>query len=110
MSDFYVVVVEKNIVQAIERSTLPPAEPVPRTPLEVSAQLAANNRLHGCIDGRYYFEDSQRARIFAELCLEYTRALVEKRLAVINKLPVGFAEFRADDGSTAHHNTDPSAD
>jgi hypothetical protein len=108
VADFYIVVVEKNIVQAIERSTLAPAGPVPRTPLEVSAQLAANNRLNGCIDGRYYFEDSQRARIFAELCLEYTRALVDKRLAKINKLPVGFVEYRADDDSEFLQDTDRS--
>lgn len=93
----YIVVVEKNVVTAIERTHQRPAAPIPRTPLEVSTQLADNNRTNGCIDGRYYFDDSQRARIFAELCLEYTRALVEKRLGAINKLPVGYAGYRADD-------------
>lgn len=96
MADFYIVVVEKNLVRSIERSSVAPPRPVPRTPLEVSAELATNHRLHGCIDGRYYFEDSQRARIFAQLCLEFIRALVDKRLAAIDKLPVGFAEYRGD--------------
>lgn len=96
MSHIYIVVVEKNVVSAIERTSVPPAEPIPRTPLEVSTQLADNNRRNGCIDGRYYFDDSLRARIFAELCLEYTRAMVERRLGAINKLPVGFSGYRAD--------------
>lgn len=97
MSDVYVVVVKNNVVCAIERSSEAPPEPIPKTPLEVGTQLATNNRVNGCIDGRYYFEDTQRAKIFASLCLEFTKALVEKRLAAINALPVGHAEYRADD-------------
>ena len=97
MPDIYVVVVKNNVVCAIERSTGKPSEPIPKTPLEVSTQLATNNRLNGCIDGRYYFDDTQRARIFASLCLEFTKALVEKRLAAIDALPVGYVEYRADD-------------
>lgn len=102
MSDVYVVVVKNNIVNAIERATAPPSDPIPRTPLEVSTQLATNNRVNGCIDGRYYFDDTQRARIFAELCLEFIRALVAKRLAEINAIPVGKAEYRADDQRDAY--------
>ncbi len=101
MTQIFIVVVERNIVTAIERTTDVPAEPIPRTPLEVSTQLANNNRTNGCIDGRYYFDDSQRARIFAELCLEYTRAVVEKRLSAINKLPVEFSGYRADEDAAA---------
>jgi hypothetical protein len=97
MTDVYVVVVESNVVSAIERLTGPAPVPIPKTPLEVGTQLAENNRANGCIDGRYYFDDTQRARTFAALCLEFTRALVEKRLAVINSLPVGGIEYRADD-------------
>lgn len=97
VADYYIVVVEHNIVQAIERSDVPPDRPVPNTPLEVSTELANNSRLNGCIDGCYYFEDTQRARTFASLCLEFTKALVEKRLAEINKLPVGSPVYRAAD-------------
>ena len=93
MPDFYAVVVRHNVVCAIERLAAPPAEPVPATPLEVGTQLAANHRAHGCIDGRYYFDDAQRARVFAALCLEFTRAMVDKRLAQIEKLPAGAAEW-----------------
>lgn len=96
MPDTYVVVVKGNVVCAIERCTAPSPEPIPKTPLEVGTQLATNNRVNGCIDGRYYFDDTQRAKIFASLCLEFTKALVEKRLAAIDALPVGSAEYRAD--------------
>lgn len=107
MAYFYTVVVENNVVSAIERSEREPEEHLPASPLEVASLLARNNREHGCIDGRYPFRDSQQARIFAELCLDYVRALIAKRLDVINKLPVGFAEYRADEGPIGFHGSDP---
>jgi len=97
MAETYVVIVKNNLVTAIERLSEPLDRPIPKTPLEVSTELADNNHRNGCIDGRYYFEDTQRARIFASLCLEFIKALVEKRLAMIEALPVGSAVFRADD-------------
>ncbi|HYC38684.1 MAG TPA: hypothetical protein VEC19_19810 [Usitatibacter sp.] len=96
MSEAWVVVVEHNLVQAIERCAMPP-EAIPATPLEVSSQLARNNRENGCLDGRYYFADSQPAKVFASLCLEFTRALADKRIAAIEALPVGEAAFRGDE-------------
>lgn len=103
VADFHVVVVAHNVVEAIERTETPPGDPVPSTPLEVSTQLARNHQANGCIDGRYYFVDTMHARTFATLCLEFTRALVERRLADINRLPAGAPEYRAgggDRGST----------
>lgn len=108
MADIYAVVVKNNVVCAIERCIEPPPEPIPKTPLEVGTQLATNNRVNGCIDGRYYFDDTQRAKIFASLCLEFTKALVEKRLKAIDALPVGSAEYRADDERNANR-TAPGA-
>ena len=96
MAEVYVVVVEHNLVCAIERSA-PPPEPIPATPLEVSTQLAANNRAHGCLDGRYYFTDTQAARTFAVLCLTFVKSLAERRMAAVDALAVGKAEYRADD-------------
>ena len=96
MAEVYAVVVEHNLVTAIERSP-PPSDPIPATPLEVSTQLAENNRAHGCIDGRYYFTDTQSARIFAALCLQFVKSLAEKRLAAVESLPVGKVEYRAAD-------------
>ena len=94
--DAYVVVVRHNLVCAIEPVADMPRESIPATPLEVSTQLAANHRANGCIDGRYYFRDTMHARTFAELCLEFTKAMVEKRLAAVAKLPVGAPLYRAD--------------
>lgn len=96
MADIYAVVVEHNLVRAIERCA-ETTGPIPATPLEVSTQLARNNRARGCIDGRYLFADTQAAKIFASLCLEFTRALADRRLAAVNALAVGVAEYRADD-------------
>jgi hypothetical protein len=95
MAAVYVVIVEHNLVSAIERMAEPPAMAIPRTPLEVSSQLAANNAANGCIDGRYYFHDTMHARTFAELCLEFTRALAEKRIEEVRALPVGAPDYRA---------------
>ena len=95
MTEVYVVVVEHNLVSAIEKVPEPPGMGIPRTPLEVSSQLAANNAAQGCIDGRYYFTDTMHARTFAELCLEFTRAMAEKRIAEVRALPVGAPAYRA---------------
>ena len=89
------VAVRHNLVCAIERAEPPAGVEVTRTPLEVSTQLAENNRAHGCIDGRYWLADAQAARIFATLCLEFTRGVAEKRLAAIEKLPAGRSEYDA---------------
>lgn len=104
-AEFYVVVVRGNLVVAIERSARPPDSPIPGSPLEVSSQLAANHKRHGCIDGTYYFDDAQRARIFATLCLGFTKAVAERRLTFIDSLPAGRAEYREDDESLGNRPT-----
>jgi hypothetical protein len=91
MACVYVVVVEHNIVTALEQVTDGTDTPVAQTKLEIGTQLAENNRINGCIDGRYCFDNPQRARIFAILCLEFTRALVDKRLEAVKALPTGAA-------------------
>ena len=82
----YVVTVEHNLVVAVERANDGPAALVPETPLEIGTQLADNYRRSGRIDGRYYFRSPQRARVFATLCLEFTRALIDRRLAIVKAL------------------------
>ena len=93
MATIYAVVVRHNVVTALEQAAGVDA-PVPQTKLEIGTQLADNYRVSGCIDGRYLFDNAQRARIFAVLCLEFTRALVDKRLQTINALEAG-AEYHA---------------
>lgn len=87
MADCYVVVVRHNLVTALRREASLTDVAVPQTKLEVGTQLAENYRQHGCIDGDYLFDNPQRAKIFAVLCLEFTQALVAKRLERLQKLP-----------------------
>lgn len=90
--------VKHNLVTAIERAEPPAGTAVAATPLEVSTRLASNNRENGCIDGRYWVGDAESARIFATLCLEFTRATAEKRLAAVEKLPAGRPDYDAGPG------------
>lgn len=92
----FVVIVEHNLVTAIARASGGGAGAVPETTLEVGTELAANYRRNGCLDGQYLFRNAQRARIFATLCLEFTQALTERRLAVVKALRSD-EEFHAGD-------------
>ena len=94
MSEIYVVVVTHNLVSALQRVAETANIAVPQTKLEVGTRLAENYRVAGCIDGEYFFDNAQRARIFATLCLEFARALIDKRLEVVKALATG-AEYNA---------------
>jgi hypothetical protein len=96
MPDVYVVIVKHNMVTAVRPAAENMSVSVPQTKLEVGTRLAENYRVNGCIDGEYHFENAQRAKIFATLCLEFTRALADKRLDAIKALAVG-AEYSAVD-------------
>jgi hypothetical protein len=96
----YVVTVRNNLVVAIEHASDDDGAVVPETTLEVGTQLADNYRGNGCIDGRYHFDNPQRARIFATLCLEFTRALIDRRLTVVKALRSD-EEYHADDAGRA---------
>lgn len=107
MPGTYVVVVEHNLVTALRKLPDPAGVPVPATKLEVGMQLADNYRRRGCIDGRYYFDNAQRARIFATLCLEFTQALVGKRLEAVKGLSSD-ADYSATDRVDATKSTTKS--
>lgn len=96
MTDTYVVVVEHNLVTAVHKLHEDTAVAAPETRLEIGTELANNYRRRGCIDGRYHFGNAQRARIFATLCLEFTKALVDKRLEAIKRLNAD-GEYRSPD-------------
>lgn len=81
----YKVMVKHNIVCAIQRVEGAGPVAVPQTKLEVSTQLARNNRERGCIDGEYYFEDARLAKNFAILCLDFAKRLIEKTLEKIEE-------------------------
>jgi len=89
MAEIYVVEVQHNVVTAVRKLPSDSAVSVPESRLEIGTELASNYRVHGCIDGSYHFDNAQRARIFATLCLEFTRALVDQRLDALKRLPSG---------------------
>ena len=88
------VVVRHNAVQAIRRVPREPDMHVPGSNLEVTSELARNHQRHGCIDGRYRFDEPERARSFAVLALDFVKRMLEKRIEQIEALDTG-AEFEA---------------
>lgn len=96
MAEAYVVVVEGNLVAAIERAPRDARNPVPGSTLEVGTRLAESFRASGLIDGRYAFDDASGARTFAVLCLQFTQALALRRLDAVEALPVAFDAYVAD--------------
>ena len=85
----YKVVIKHNIVCAIQRIDDPSPGDVPQSKLEVSAQLATNNQINGCIDGDYYFQDATLAKNFAVLALDFVKRLTEKTLEQIENRHFG---------------------
>ena len=103
----WVVVVEHNLVVTLARAEPGVAVPAMQTKLEVATALAANFQRNGCLDGCYHFAGAERARVFATLCLEFTQALVERRLAALKTLAVG-GELHAGDAPGAFAARRPS--
>lgn len=99
MTQTWLVTVEGNLVCAIEPAVAGAgAGPAAGgTPLEVGSALAANFARNGCIDGGYAFADREGARTFARLCLGFSKALLERRLEIIERLPVGFERYASDE-------------
>ncbi len=93
MTQVFIVRVEGNLVNAIERREARPADRIPGTPLEVGTQLATAFRESGRIDGLYLFAEREGARSFASLCLQFMKALVEQRSRHIEALPAGFESY-----------------
>lgn len=89
---FFRVTIAGNLVCSIERREDGGA--VHPTPLDAASVLARAFQSTGAIDGDYDFETPERARLFAELCLDFIARLVEKRSAELRELPAG-AEYRA---------------
>jgi hypothetical protein len=97
MQQAYVVIVKGNLVCAIQPRSASHEPAIAGTPLEIASALAANFESHGSIDGVYAFGDSAAARTFAVLCLGFSKALLERRLTIIENLPPGFSTYAADE-------------
>jgi hypothetical protein len=80
----YRVVVQGNVVSAIEPLVAPSAEHVATTPLEVSMLLARNYQMRGCLDGTYHLPDVEMARQVAVLSLDFMAKLIERSVASLN--------------------------
>ncbi|MFZ5556468.1 MAG: hypothetical protein ACOZDY_07085 [Pseudomonadota bacterium] len=97
----YRVVIAGNLVCAIERVAAS-AAPVPATPLDAATGLAQTFQATGTIDGHYHFESLERARVFAQLCLDFTAKLVERRSAELERHPAG-EDYRAGPEPAGRH-------
>lgn len=89
MRTVYRVTVAHNLVQAIEKLQDADGVQVARTNLEAGELMAQNNQQNGCLDGSYYFDEPERARHFALLCLDFVKRLIEKREEGIRDLDTG---------------------
>ena len=90
----YRVVVRHNVVAGIEAMPFRDDVPVPDSPLEVSSLLARNHRENGCLDGEYFFEDSETARHFAYLSLDFMKRLLEKSIESLDRARVSQEGWR----------------
>ncbi len=90
----YRVVVRHNLVARIEALPFRDDVAVPDSPLEVSSLLARNHRENGCLDGAYYFEDSETARHFAYLSLDFMKHMLEKSIESLDTAKVSQEGWR----------------
>ena len=84
---FYRVAVRNNIVEEIRHQRLlAENQQLLHTNLEAGALLAQNFQQFGCIDSDYFFDDSERAKTFASMCLDFIKKLIDSRMASIDRL------------------------
>lgn len=88
----YRVVVRHNLVLEIQSVNAIKCGEMEDDPLEVSTQLARNNKINGRLDGEYDFETFEAARYFATLCTEFLEKLCQRTSQALDKLE------RPDDG------------
>ena len=87
---YFIVIVQHNLVEQIQRrDSLSNQQVVLQTNLEASALLTDNFRVNQCIDGEYCFDDAERAKSFASVCMDFMKKLVLNRLERIDKLNSG---------------------
>lgn len=98
--NIYQVVIKGNLVCAIEPVSPQDTPLRSGTPLEVGTQLAANFTNSGSIDGVYAFQTTSQAQEFAILCLQFGKALLDRRLKTIEGLPPNFKSYFSDEQPT----------
>ena len=81
------VVVRHNLVEEIRHDiTGEGSTPLLRTNLEAGTLLSENYRTNGCIDGEYWFDDLERSKAFAEICMDFVKKLLDARIEQIGQL------------------------
>jgi len=76
----YRVVIEHNVVRAIEIVEGLEGVETADTPLDASTLLSTNYQAHGRLDGHYDFDDLGTAKEFAYLCLDFVRRLIDQTI------------------------------
>lgn len=86
-----------NLVEAIRhQQSLSETQSLLQSNLEAGTLLSQNFRQTGCIDGEYCFDDSERAKLFASVCMDFISKLLESRSVRIERLNHN-EEYLADD-------------
>ena len=84
---YYRVAVRHNLVEEIRhQSHLSDNQSLLKSNLEAGTLLSQNFRETGCVDGEYFFDDSERAKLFASVCMDFVAKLIGKRISQIDQL------------------------
>ncbi len=87
---YFNVVVRHNLVEQIQRlDNLNGNQTVLKSNLEAGTLLSENFQANDCIDGEYCFDDAERAKSFASVCMDFTKKLLQSRLDRIDRLNSG---------------------
>ena len=81
------VVVRHNLVEEIRHDVSVEGDfRLLQTNLEAGTLLSENYRTNGCIDGRYWFDDVERSKAFAEISMDFVKKVLENRIERISQL------------------------
>ena len=84
---FHLVSVRQNLVEEVSRRhCLVENQSLLKTNLEAGVLLSQKFRETGCIDGDYWFDDAQRAKMFASVCMDFIMKLIRSRADAIEQL------------------------
>lgn len=87
---YYIVNVHHNLVEQIKcQDDLSDQQTLLKTNLDAGTLLSENFQANECIDGEYCFDDAERAKTFASVCMDFTRKLLQSRLDRIDMLNSG---------------------
>ena len=84
---YYRVRVRHNLVEEIRhQESLADPQNLLESNLEAGTLLSQNFRQSGSVDGDYLFNDFERAKLFASVCMDFVMKLLESRVSRIDRL------------------------